>query len=987
MEKSILFKGISYNRSEQLAEIGECSFLEGAEIVDGALRPAVVDGTPVGKFQGTLLYVHEANGYTHYICRSGSGLIFYVDGGSSSFNLPSGIIDVANLTVGSFGSMGNTLIITAPAQGLFYIRWDANTSAYIYLGQKPPMLSIQFRPGKRPDEPDYDQTNLKVRPVDKNSPPINRKSLPWTFQVVMEDDTCPEVFTSNANRVDDEHDYSKEYDAGEVGLNTSESNAPTIWLFKNIDGQTKYLDLYIRSPFRSQVTESAHALINRTHDNIASKGRFYAPFFARYIYRMYDGSIYCGSAPILVSAEIKDVRKMFLCNTTPGNNQPCTSQRPQWPLEVTKNYVLNYDQNTIVFAYKPIDFNLEYKIDPESIDELKRWQDVITSVDFFISPPLIWNDDSKLIEKIYPDLDKSCDYDINQNGEPERWRPVESSFDPVWNYSIDIPQVYPTSYEERFEQTSVFYRLKSIKLEEIKAMYEFEDVGVKPEIIKNITTQERMKTDEFGSYNTFIPSGQYIYNNRLNIFGVYESLFQGFPAQSLLQAYNDGSYTIYEVAVKLATNDGIIWVRKSCYAHTSLYMLGVFPMYYPDPRAIMMQLYNGLSYITFKMKEHPELNGSITDVTSLTHTTESQCVSTKNIASLDDDILTSQAGNPFTFAAKDVTNVSNGRVVALTSATRALSQGQFGSFPLIALCTDGIWALSVAPDGGYSAVNPISREVCAYKSTSYDNGVVTALAKAVVQLDQSVMFTTERALCQLSGSEVVQLSQSLVGPVPDIKSLFGQSSDLTALKHAVPALTLIEHPLTDIPIVNGDMSVRPLYDYIGRRLLVFQNATNGMVSADGKSSPCLIYTSSDKQFSSMHAPALRSLINSYPYPYVQLDSGSQAGTVLRLDKDRDLSETDHYILLVTRHMSFGGYRDVINALRHEKGFSAIPAVFIFGSQDTVKDYLIGTVSREHADYLPGHPFRYYRIAMALTMKQYERYTSLILGITERHSKL
>lgn len=1025
MEKSIQFKGLSYNRSEQLAVIGECSLCEGAEIIDGALRPAVLNGSSVGSFQGELLAVHEANGYTHFIVRIGSRLTYYNSGETSPRGLATGDIDVSRLSSESIGAMGNTLVVTAPAQGIFYIRFDPDSDTYVYLGKKPPMISIQFRPGARPDEPDYDQSGLEIKNQGNSSEPAPKKKIAWTFQPTVKG-SVPEVFTVNKNRVDDEFDYDREHESGEVYINGAVSDKPIFLLSKK--------NFYIRSEYKAAITESVYALMNRTHESIAKQGRFYAPFFIRYVYRMFDGSIYCGSAPVLVSAEIHDLQKMFLCNT---NTFTETSQdTAAWDLggDEFNSFALDYGDNTIVLAYKPVDFNLEYKIDTSSLSELKNWSEVITSVDFFISPPLVWNDDSKLIEKMsldenFPEsgVSQTVDpwpYYINQHGRSSLWREDHRVDHVGGNICVDIPQTYPTTKEERFSQTSTFYRLKSIKLEDLKAMADFADIDVKPNVVKNITSQERMKTDEFGSYSSYIPAGQYIYNNRLNIYGIYESLFSGFPVENMLQQYvsgfvsglipmyqESGNVDITSVAVKIATNDGAIWVRRSCNVRVSRNMLGIFPMYYPDSRAVMMQLSVGPSslpegwegvvtpeewaeynqpYITFKMREHPELNGSITDVTTMANAFVDQSASTANISALDDDILTSQAANPFVFPADNASHVSNGKVVALASATRPLSSGQFGSFPLVSFCTDGIWALETAANGSYSAVNPISREVCAYDTMSYPNGIVNQLAKSVVQLDQSLMFTTSRGLCQLIGSEVVQVSQTLVGRLPDISSLFGSLGSLPSVRNSIPGLHHLDHPLSDIPVVNGNMAIRLLYDYIGRRLLVFQKdimlssgISNGMVSADGKSSPCLIYTSTDKQFTSMHTPPLRSLVNGYPYPYVQLDTG----LVLRLDKDFDESDNDHNILIVSRHMSLGGFRDVIKAIRHEKDFAAVPAVFLFGSQDAVNDYLIGIVGREHADYLPGHPFRYYRIALALTMKQYERYTSLIVDVTQKHSKL
>ena len=105
-------------------------------------------------------------------------------------------------------------------------------------------------------------------------------------------------------------------------------------------------------------------------------------------------------------------------------------------------------------------------------------------------------------------------------------------------------------------------------------------------------------------------------------------------------------------------------------------------------------------------------------------------------------------GNPFVL--RHVVAVGNESILGLSTAAKALSQGQFGDFPLYVFCTDGIWGLSVTDTGTYSAKQPISRDV-------------VTNPESITQLDSAVAFVTNRGLMLISGSEVSLLSAQLDG--------------------------------------------------------------------------------------------------------------------------------------------------------------------------------------------------------------------------------
>lgn len=112
----------------------------------------------------------------------------------------------------------------------------------------------------------------------------------------------------------------------------------------------------------------------------------------------------------------------------------------------------------------------------------------------------------------------------------------------------------------------------------------------------------------------------------------------------------------------------------------------------------------------------------------------------------------SSANNLIDFPLINTYQVGNGDIIGFASSTKALSQGQFGQFPLYVFTTEGIWVMNTNGQGTYSSAEPLSREVCCNP-----NGIL--------ELDGAVLFTTNKGLMLLSGSEVVPFAPLLVGEV------------------------------------------------------------------------------------------------------------------------------------------------------------------------------------------------------------------------------
>lgn len=165
-------------------------------------------------------------------------------------------------------------------------------------------------------------------------------------------------------------------------------------------------------------------------------------------------------------------------------------------------------------------------------------------------------------------------------------------------------------------------------------------------------------------------------------------------------------------------------------------------------------------------------------------------------------LYTSEAGNPFAFPVTSATTVGNGQVLALSSAAKALSQGQFGQFPLYAFTTEGVWALQLADDGRFIARQPITRDVC-------------LSSEGIAQLDSSVVFTTARGIMQLVGSQTQCISTPINANIPF------QPATLPAIEKVL-SLTRFSTKHISIPsFAEFIQSARIVYDYPRQHLHFF----------------------------------------------------------------------------------------------------------------------------------------------------------------------
>lgn len=980
MQQSIRYKGLSLTPDEMAVENGALSLCGNLELHDGALRPSVVCGTKISGAlwvdeagDTKLVYIHETNGCKNFIGyyeKENSLHWFSEDGGymSSIFSLGEG-------TLKSVSSIGNTLVIIC-SDGIHYALYERNDAYhddnYLYLGLKPPFLNIRFSVEKKDNPEDYPSGGIDAE-GSKNG---FREA--WQQSTV----SCEEAYTKVKGET---------WEPGDVCVDIKEEKA-------------------------SDLTQSIYALVNRTNNIIARNGRFYANFFIRYCYRMFDGSMIMHSAPVFIPVQVPNTYLVQAANfyfPSDSFSQGAISASDAWNEgNATISSAINYDNEKgynredskgttlavhfkcATFYYYPRNTSLLYFLADSSgktLTELKKWKDVIKSVDFFITPPITNIDTSEKISslQIRPRCyalgmgARSCTY--YQNNPARKYGFV----------TVKFPTLADDIYKKKLQNSSVYYKVCSLDLDNFwtqSGSY----LPVDKNAVYQVALQEQMK-DDYKTHNYLYAEGGYVYNHRINLYGVKEKLFAGFsdavllPQEEYIKVKGKNAYLVNKIVVRLNTTSGVKYVEQGgffnkdgYYYYIEQFLFCNAAKFYPDSRADMMYFFTSYNdeevVFGFPLTPCEELNGSIhmgtyqDDGDEYIVTAPEYVVN--DVVELSNKIYTSESDNAFYFPLNGINTVGIGTIQGIASTTRALSQGQFGQFPLMAFSTDGIWAMEVSSQGTYSSIHPISREVCSNP-------------KSITQLDQSVLFATNRSLSRIAESQVASMSDVLDGPGFNIASNLGKFLNFFIAAEGDDAATktikaqmrqLID--FTSSPI-DFFQRCQVIYDYKNSRIFCLDvSQLSKEASAD---TVALCYSIKDEAWSTFLIKNVLTALNSYPHPYIQYRDGS----VIVLDSGYDYEDdTEYHGIIVTRTLKFDEENapDAITGYIHSLTSGTVPVMWLYGSNDNQNWHYLGRLGGMKSSYMSSHSYRFFRIALYLKMKSMNQYFATRLEVIRRFNK-
>lgn len=219
-------------------------------------------------------------------------------------------------------------------------------------------------------------------------------------------------------------------------------------------------------------------------------------------------------------------------------------------------------------------------------------------------------------------------------------------------------------------------------------------------------------------------------------------------------------------------------------------------------------------YQEFDMKQHPYLNCSYYYggfFSELYELCQSMNFTPYNIELRDETmnkLFVSELDNPFYYPLESRYTFQS-KVIGVATATTAISQGQFGQFPLYVFTEDGIWAMETAADGSFVSQKPLSREVCINPDS-------------ICSIDNAVVFVTDKAVMMIQGSQVMNISPYMNG-----KHYMPNDSALNLISSQEGFDTLIEPISDDDPFMSFMKDAKVAYDYTGQRLVFISPSNKG----------------------------------------------------------------------------------------------------------------------------------------------------------------
>lgn len=693
------------------------------------------------------------------------------------------------------------------------------------------------------------------------------------------------------------------------------------------------------------------------------KNRFIYPFFARAAFRLFDGNVAAVTAPCLLIPNSDYVPYIFY-------------RKKKKP-----------DLGVCAFTAS-LGWRILSEIPP-------AWRDIISAIEIYVSQP-VWPYDQganydpakRLIEYVPFDSDSLASYGVMTSGDsldfvPRKLYDACVAGFPTGAYSPHLIRFAARSASDKrdsMENAAQFYLFHTIPMTDAgipasdpgTLVRNFDFPQIKVGTLASLVSRTPLP-DEVLPYRTFAGADLFRYNRRTALFNASYRLPEPSDPTRLAGAFDEVyGQSEFRVSVSVATDDGDKTVISREY-RADLSLIRHLPwFFYPDSRARRAEIFikvrqsalpwsSGMSRrykITIPLKEHPLLNGAYwicpDDENRPTSVSVSSFVlpTDNSFVSAPSSIYLSETSNPFCYRASLVSSIPAARIDALSTAARPLSTGQFGAFPLYAFTSDGIFAMEISSTGAIVARQPITRDILLPGASP-------------LQIDSAVIFSTDRGIMLLSGSETICVSDPINTQSPfDLLTLPGMTDLHSMTGHGDDSCL----PLAPFPDFLSNCGM--LYDYNHQRIIVFNPA-----------------------FSYAYLYSLKSKLWGMTYSEIRygLDAYPRALAVDRDNRLLDFSTTDGNLipgLLVTRPIKLEA-PDVLKtvdtviqrgAFRRGHVRSAL-----YGSRDLSDWHLLWSSQDHFLRGFSGTPYKYFRIALLCDLDRDESISGTTMQFRPRET--
>lgn len=982
MNQEIKYSGFSVAPSDYECADGALAASINLIPEEGALKPILSPSTFFTLDEGRkVVYIHKGNGYINYITTqetNGYTIFSYHNSRNAFLSLLQGE------TMVDINAIGNMLIVSTNKH-LHYCYFK--NDRYINLGTELPKVDIKFALSAKPVSYNHstDVSYSDYSSADASWTDYTNKSFTYSNE---KDSKKFDISFSQDLKAG--HEYKIK--VGGSGFNTltlfAQNNTTNNYdaicvVFRNHEAIFKFPDTY-KSSFKVSLYDSnletptkasgtieilegfeknftgrvityndsnytaIAAVINKfVAEQATNKDKFIYPFFIRYALRLRDGSHARISEPILMI--------------------PNSGYAPFISFNEGDNKLYLY---AFIADLQCLFLN--------SIEE--KWKDIISGVDVFVS------------EQVYP-YNQGANFDASKNLFSYALIRKENNINQVKGTSygyVDLPDEYYNHYygrakqdlydvakdvfnfgdfnvrvnwqiikiapventREKLENVSQFYLAHSFDFDEIKkgvddtGFENYTTIKLKEGTLSSLVVRQPLSDDQLSNC-TFLNAHLTTYNQRLHLFDYnLQHAKPTVPSRQNGQIYRYDSYGgLYKLQVFIRTAQGERIVE--CDANEGDYNFSTDTtwFFYPHNGAYRAVLYfkgtdNKTNIASLNLKQHPILNGAYwmadtidgsMTITSVVDSDNAVCAQVNDISHYPNAVLQSNVATPFLFPSSLMTSLGVQKISALSSAAKALSQGQFGQFPLYAFTSEGVWALEVSSTGTYTAKQPITRDVCRNSN-------------AVTQLDSAVIFPTDRGIMLLSGSQVQCISEAINSEYPfDVRKLPGFEKLHNMLNHKPST----DKCLPTLPFSEFLKQCQMLYDYVHQRIIVYApNITYAYV-----------LSLKTKQWGMMFSN-ITSHLNAYPEA-LAVDANNN---VLNFSVQNAEAVKCLYVTRPLKLESANVLKTIDTLIQRGMFSQGNVSTVLYGSRDLQNWYLVWSSKDHYLKGFRGSPYKFFRIA-------------------------
>lgn len=465
------------------------------------------------------------------------------------------------------------------------------------------------------------------------------------------------------------------------------------------------------------------------------------------------------------------------------------------------------------------------------------------------------------------------------------------------------------------------------------------------------------------------------YNNRLHIAGIRKNIDSslvrqpyGYKNEEYLTAiyeiptsngtyYLNGSIGNWQDIIAVPISDVkemVVYVKR-----TSGYQKKRFTLYSPSNFGLsffVQTLTGGIDDI---------MGGDWYDITESDWNAIKQKANSFAASNSDDSyqpslIRVSEAENPLVFPAKNSVQVGSSIVSAMAANTRPISEGQFGDAPLYAFTDEGVWVLMLGEEGTYIARQPANRDICSNP-------------KGILQIDDAVLFPTERGIMMQRGRESECITDVLDGFPFDFNLIYSHSKK--NIYYPLSILELQDFEDGEVAYVRFRKYMKNasmIYDYYDSRIIVFNPSYDY----------AYVYSLKSNLWGTM-VNVFAKRVNSYPESYAI----NKAGKIVNVYVEEPSDNIPFFFC--TRPLTLGqgdSHKTMFTCLI--RGYwtcesSKSNGQILFGSNDMKHWFYIGSSIDNSLRNLVGSPYRYFRVAVIGKMNADESISSISTAFQPR----